>query len=659
MNYGRFFEFDFESSKLDEGIAVFNYRWLQDGQKDGNTDRQTPRYPIYLTFTSEAIVFNLHYRDERSDEKDKKTSVHYHNPIIELYLSPNMEIADGLTESLNEAYLSEFPVRGNTHLRTLIRQAYKNDKDKFEDDYSSLEIYAADSEVNYDEKAENVSHFLRKIVLDFLFDFEFTGVFKNLAFYNEVSIKLKENLLFNALLNKYRYYYFRMRLIGTEMNDSIEEKNDDSSKYDELHFLFQRYEMAEREWMSSILNPKSMKAFHVSPWFNECHEELEQVFLVKKKPRLRKQRGRIKDKCKQHEKIVEINTVSSIQDSPYNENNPKIRLLKKNGINEKDTYGLTVSNLLNVIHKRQSRSSKNKEKNNLDPFGRAVDSHNETTISAVRWEVEHFRFWGVFRVWCGDWKTMFISVLALFAIVVVLLVINDGINSVIYNEINNNDKPFIDSGWKFVIIAGVGTVLLYLLETILSKFRRDTWGQGIPSLLMPRLMAAIVAAWFTMGMSEDLFLKLSIPYTISALVIIFLLTIAFVIYESFTLNPYDGLMHHICSAILTFFVAYAYAFTTGILVYDFFGENFISVYSDELIRQGEDLVRQGREIIENSSVFELQGNALLEEGNALLLKSQGIMKMRYVFVTQFSFFATFIGLFLQLMLQGNSITKSE
>ena len=175
---------------------------------------------------------------------------------------------------------------------------------------------------------------------------------------------------------------------------------------------------------------------------------------------------------------------------------------------------------------------------------------------------------------------------------------------------------------------------------------------------MPRLMAAIVAAWFTMSMSEDLFLKLSVPYNFSALAIIFLLTIVFIIYESHTLNPYDGIMHHVSSALVTFIVAYVYAFTTGILVYDFFGENFISVYSGELYMQGEDLVRQGLDIIENGN-SEIQGNLLLSQGNALLVKSQNIMKLRYVFVTQFSFFATFIGLFLQLMLQGNSITKSE
>ncbi len=98
MNYGRFFELDFESSRLQEGVAVFNYRWLVD-----NSDlKGTPRYPIYLTFTSEAIIFNLHYLDSKQEDN------HYHNPIIELFLSPNMEISDGLTEALNETIGENF-----------------------------------------------------------------------------------------------------------------------------------------------------------------------------------------------------------------------------------------------------------------------------------------------------------------------------------------------------------------------------------------------------------------------------------------------------------------------------------------------------------------------------------------------------------------------
>ena len=112
MNYGRYFEFDFESSYLQKGIAVFNYRWLK--RQDG-TDKNTPRYPVYLTFTPESFSFNLHYLKEKKDKEVEKTQgmelSHYHNTIIEVRLAPNVDEAKGLTESLNNAYDAQFPLK--------------------------------------------------------------------------------------------------------------------------------------------------------------------------------------------------------------------------------------------------------------------------------------------------------------------------------------------------------------------------------------------------------------------------------------------------------------------------------------------------------------------------------------------------------------------
>lgn len=710
MNYGRYFEFDFESSKLDAGVAVFNYRWLQDRPQDKVADKHSPRYPIYLTFTSDSIVFNLHYREDGNYNKTGK-AVHYHNPIIELVLSPNMEIADGLTESLNETYLSEFPVKGNKYLRKMIFDAYEKDtceKDKYntDDNYSSLEFYDVETKEKYEDVEaqkdyeKESTHFLRKVILDFLFDFEFTGVFKNLAFYNEVSIKLKENFLFSALSNKLRYYYLRMRLIRDEVIDIINDNSKGDSNYKEdeqLQFLFQRYELAEHEWVESILQPKAMKAFHESPWFNECHEELEQVYSVCRLKKLRKQ-----DEKKKAE-IEEINKAESFctqvrnvmkEDSygdkitedqkkeinplieklekklktrnldeilPAKENlekvfrpiitkilkkaNPRILLLNQNGISQNNAFGLTVSNLLGLIHKKQSPKSKKKEVDSFDVFGRAVYSHYETARIATKWEVEHFRLWGVIKVWCGDKKTIGFSMCALILALAILLVIN--------HWINNNGENLMNSGWKFIVLTAVGVVLLVTFRWLMRKMRRSTWGLAIPTLLMPRLLAAIVAAWFTMCMSEEVFLKLSLPdFNWSAAFIVFAITIAFIIYESYMVNPFDSKWHHIISSLFIFILAYAYAFATGTLIYDYFGQNFLSVYMDELRIQG----------IEYQLQRPLEGNFnLYIHGKELLEKADNIMcyKIRYRFIAQISFFATFIGIFLQLMLQGVSITKSS
>ena len=85
MNYGRFFEFDFESSYLQKGIAVFNYRWLK--RKDSGV-KKSPRYPIYLTFTPESFSFNLHLLKE--------------NKAYTLHIVDEKQL-DGLPETAKEA----------------------------------------------------------------------------------------------------------------------------------------------------------------------------------------------------------------------------------------------------------------------------------------------------------------------------------------------------------------------------------------------------------------------------------------------------------------------------------------------------------------------------------------------------------------------------
>lgn len=654
MNYGRFFEFDFESSRLQEGIAVFNYRWLRDVAGPDRTD--TPHHPVYLTFTSEAVVFNLHYLDVDLDNKRHNKDIHYHNPIIELTLSPNLEITDGLTESLNETYYSEFPIKANDPLRKIIRESYErereNDSLTFQDNYTSLEVFQGETEADYLEtdnvEKKTATHFLRKLILDFLYDFEFTSVFKNLAYYNEVSVKLKENFLFNALMNKTRYYYYRTRLIGSELFSVLDDdqKHPDNERLDKnLRFLFQRYEKAEHEWVESIINRKSMEAFHESPWFEECHEELEQVFAVQRLQHLQKQNGnKIRSFQKKETKEIEpVREIENVAPAPQKKRNPRMRFLGKAGITPTNTFHLTVSNLLNLIHKKPSEETKQLEKEEHNAFKKAVVSHYDSARKAAKWDVEHFQFTSLFRIWCGDRKTLLLTFLSLAGLIILLT----GLFFALHRKNGILYQNGLDIGWQVIIIAGTGLVLLCVLGVILRQFRRSTWGIGFPLMVMPRLLAAMVASWFTLCLSEDLFLKLSsIPFSISAVTILALITGFFIAYESYALNPYDNIKHYFLSVIWVFAIAYGYAIVTGLLVYDFFGERFIQVYQDELKIQGNDIIRQSLEDLDID---------LYCHGKKLKAWSPN----KHVFITQFSFFATFIGIFLQLMFQGKHIIKSE
>lgn len=640
MNYGRFFEFDFEGSRLDKGIAVFNYRWLQDRE---NMDAQkSPRYPIFLTFTSEAIVFNLHYVEGKIK--------HYHNPIIELFLSPNLEVTDGLSEVLNEIYFSEFPVKANNHLRTIIHKSYalEHEKERYlsKDNYSTLEIFDVEDKENYSQK-NCATYFLRKLLMDFLFDFEFTGVFKNLSFYSAVSIKLRENFLFNALINKMRYYYFRTRLIGKEMFDILdhteETQDDDDVKMEhDLQFLFQRYEAAEREWVSSITHTKAMKAFHESPWFNECHEELEQVYTVQQltnleKRRRNKRRYREKKAKPAPKEISQRTFVETVEDSKSLV--AKKRFLRKAGITADDTFALTVSNLLTLIHKKQSDVSHEDEHIPGSSFKQSVDYHSNTAKLATKWEIDHYQFPSLFRIWCGDKKTFYISL----TLIVCLFAALTGLFIYLDKNYDFENK----TGWLFIIMFPVLIISLWFLGYFMRKIRRSTWGKGFMLLTMPRMLAAIVTAWFSMGMSDDIFnLGIDGGVNIPSVIILVLITCFFIAYESFTINPYDDKHHYFISSIFVYLMAYIYAFMVGLLVFDFFGERFIA---NELA-QGEQITTW----FSHDRILFITHR--LAQGEQIIKWS---LHDRILFIAQYSFFASFIGIFLQLMFQGKPVTKSE
>ena len=81
------------------------------------------------------------------------------------------------------------------------------------------------------------------------------------------------------------------------------------------------------------------------------------------------------------------------------------------------------------------------------------------------------------------------------------------------------------------------------------------------------------------------------------------------------------------------------------------GENFIDVYQRDLRLQGEDIIRQIQGLSSPTEIGELA-----DQGQELINWKR---PDKHIFIFQFSFLASFIGVFLQMMLQGVSITKSE
>ena len=649
MNYGRFFEFDFESSYLQKGIAVFNYRWMK---RNDDGEKKTPRYPVYLTFTPESFSFNLHHLQEVKDEDGIIIGYnHYHNTIIEIRLSPNVDVAKGLSESINNAYGAQFPLKAkNTtegdiktiddELLKIIRESFKK-QDCTIDGYSQLACFEPETEEDYVETTKNlIPHLLRKIILDFLYDLEFTNVFKNIVFYDELASKLKENFLLSALMNKTRYYYYRTELNAKEVVDCLLRMgpNSDIERCDrELIFHFEQYCKSETEWVNSILDLRAMSVFHESPWFDEAYEELEQVYFAQPSGKWKR------DDAHSRWTIPPVPQVGKVKPVGVgsNKTDTRVRYLKRIS-GDKDPFKLSVSNLLNLVRKRSPQLWKVDDKTS---FGRAVNMHSETAKKAAAWEVGHFHFVGLWKLWFGDVSTFVWSALCILPILIPAIVV--GILSFAnkqycyYCGVSRNEFGYnciasnIPQDWNFVVILSVLFVLFLMMSWVMRLHFRSTWGEGGMALLMPRLLAAVTTAWFTITMSVDaiqVFTPRLDHYRWPAIVILALITLVFEMYEARLKNPYDK--WHVCltSSIVVYAIAFAYSILVGCLSFEFFGPSTID----------ETIIRPLLEKPERSDVDLLKMNLYPVK-----------------FIVQFSFFATFIGIFLQLMLQGKSVTDSE
>lgn len=303
MNYGRFFKLNTSKSQLNTGIAIFDYIWLRD--EESATLSETPEYPIYVAITKEYIEFKAHFYAPAMTIESREEKIHLHNTILSFPLSANLEVKDGLTKTLVESYDTAFPSSKNNYLFILLMKAVSSDKNEIS--YSNLDIFNKDSKYIGDvlrikRNSKTIEGFIRKLILDFLFDLEHTSVFQNSPYYEHISVKLKENFFFNALANKAMYYYYReiakeytdekifefkeyRSLPANETWTSCYKYKEDNRKEDrKLFFLKEYFLPAEEQWIKSITSPKAGEAFtdKSEGWFEIPEKEMTDLQSPKK-----------------------------------------------------------------------------------------------------------------------------------------------------------------------------------------------------------------------------------------------------------------------------------------------------------------------------------------------------------------------------------------
>ena len=200
MNNGSFFCLDHETSKIEEGIAIFDYVDLPD-LSDGDN---IVKYPVRLSISPDRVKFYVHFFDENG------TPRHMEEVILELpYLTKDNE---SLSSTIKTIYNTAFPQKDR--LRNLVDARYTEaEKSAYEslrksrinqDTYSSLYMWGLfDEKRHYQMKADSdasVTRFLRKLLLDFMFDLMHSDVFESSKFYTQMREGLLSDFFFSSIV---------------------------------------------------------------------------------------------------------------------------------------------------------------------------------------------------------------------------------------------------------------------------------------------------------------------------------------------------------------------------------------------------------------------------------------------------------------------------
>lgn len=357
MNYGKYFRLNHNLSRVENGIAIYDYIDMPAYFGPSGDNPMSPKYPISITIASNTVCFKLHYSSykiENTDDdneypkytyeiediyfndksyaktSDKVKVAHMEEIIFELPFTNDS--TNELSSILKEIYFTKFPMKegktsyGGRFLEQIIKKRYTNEdhnnniieadlykKMKVVTDrtpsYSNLWLMDVSKngeihllEENPDQPNlhdNNVVAFLRKLLLDFMFDLKHSDVFQNSGNYQLMFSGLMSDFYFSALMHKCEFYYYRMLI------DEIEKNNNTFKKENRILNLYvDELSKAESLWIQDIINPLSDRYFeYVNPrslidklkkefrrnkfyshtsWFAEPEEEMRRICFTMK-----------------------------------------------------------------------------------------------------------------------------------------------------------------------------------------------------------------------------------------------------------------------------------------------------------------------------------------------------------------------------------------
>ena len=555
MDCGKFFSLDLTASCIEQGITVFSYTDIFDCMIIDGDGQTTPRYPIFVSIAPDSVKFILQYciysqKSRFVPQLDPTLSQgeckirHMEEVLIELPLVPSNGLS--LASTLKRLYTTPFPIDLQTEKNYIleliknryeygsgIQYQYKRQMDQLDMNvsYSSLPIWNLYNRksnnpryVLYD-KTHKYNKVLRKLILDFFFDMMHSDVFKNSVHYDEMYSKFMADFFCSAIIRKAEYYYQRA-LVNQQDTDPQKITNS-------ISIYAENLEIAEQQWVKCIQARESDRHFEFQPKWFETDNSVKKSCL-----------GNFKSWLKEiFCPLYQLSNPDSWFASPEDE------LRGVTNHSRKDDIACS-RHLLSRVKKSKSSTI------DLSYFSQNNISIQQRTAESSKWLLKRYAFKDAYQLAWGK----YLDIINLIVVAAIILISFFGFWNKLVSQI-------------LVLLVGVILIFCTVFYTIKHK-NAVTFDKTI--FLYPRLVAAIVAAWFSIALSDSLF-KTFFYAKFSWVTVILLLTLIFffVLYEVHRTVPKIGMWSKIGRSIGLMMISCAISLVVGICVINFTGEKML------------------------------------------------------------------------------------
>ena len=592
MNHGKFFSLDLGASRVEEGIAVYDYTDIFDAEVNEN-HAQTPRYPIFVSITSDAVKFILQYCVYSQDNgtfvpsldlltENSNTQIrHMEEVLVELPLTDSIE--SSLTARLKRLYTTPFPIdlKGeHNYILDLIKKRYESSEESVyllkrngeqkDINYSSLPVWDLYNRkgnksgfvlYNNDGKYEKV---LRKLILDFFFDMMHSDVFKNSVQYDTMYSRFMSNFFCSSIISKAEYYYQRALV-----NDLVNElRFNNQSLPNSITIYAQNLDKAEMNWVKCIQSSESDSSFEFQPqWFEKGTKtnSLSQTGLLKKISNCLDSIGN----GLRNLLVFKPIEVFKIYNSWFTV--PEEELMRMYYLADHDTIS-SSDDLYKMV---------NRADNIQIPLSWDASSIKERISSSAKWLLKRYNFRDAYGIsFSFGANTLLILLLVAF---ISWIFSNISILSTYISSIAFTMAFIIMCILLIKSIAKWCCIWAQKIRNrILKKNDNGVSPNGIFKILgslhflFPRLIAAITAAWLTITLGEDLYKAFfDIDLNGWSLLLIILFIFAFVTYEVHRIVPRIEVWRKLLRAGELMIISFAISLVVGICVINFTGDRML------------------------------------------------------------------------------------